>query len=142
MLRDFEGAGRKWLPRGDARAGPRGRYRGSSGPIMDPAESAPAPVLASYQRKALRGLANPLRPIVHVGEAGVSDPVLRALDEALLAHELVKVRLLAPEDKKATAQAIADKSGAALCGLVGHTVILYRPNPEDPRIELPERRTD
>ena len=110
--------------------------------MMDPAESAPAPVLASYQRKALRGLANPLRPIVHVGEAGVSDPVLRALDEALLAHELVKVRLLAPEDKKATAQAIADKSGAALCGLVGHTVILYRPNPEDPRIELPERRTD
>jgi RNA-binding protein len=109
---------------------------------MDPAESAPAPVLASYQRKVLRGLANPLRPIVHVGEAGVSDQVLRALDEALLAHELVKVRLLAPEDKKATAQAIADKSGAALCGLVGHTVILYRPNPEDPRIELPERRTD
>jgi len=109
---------------------------------MDPAKSAPAPVLESYQRKALRGLANPLRPIVHVGEAGVSDPVLRALDEALLAHELVKVRLLAPEDKKATAQAIADKSGAALCGLVGHTVILYRPNPEDPRIELPERRTD
>ena len=109
---------------------------------MDPAKSAPAPVLASYQRKALRGLANPLRPIVHVGEAGVSDPVLRALDEALLAHELVKVRLLAPEDKKATAQAIADQSGAALCGLVGHTVILYRPNPEDPRIELPERRTD
>ena len=109
---------------------------------MNPAESAPAPVLASYQRKALRGLANPLRPIVHVGEAGVSDQVLRALDEALLAHELVKVRLLAPEDKKATAQAIADKSGAALCGLVGHTVILYRPNPEDPRIELPKRRTD
>ncbi len=109
---------------------------------MDPnsAKPAPAPTLASYQRKALRGLANPLRPIVHVGEAGVSDQVLRALDEALLAHELVKVRLLAPEDKKATAQAIADKSGAALCGLVGHTVILYRPHPEDPRIELPERQ--
>jgi RNA-binding protein YhbY len=34
---------------------------------------------------------------------------------------------------------IADKSGAALCGLVGHTVILYRPHPEDPRIELPKR---
>jgi len=104
-------------------------------------ESAAAPVLASYQRKALRGLANPLRPIVHVGEAGVSDSVLRALDQALLAHELVKVRLFAPDDKKATARAIADKSGAALCGLVGHTVILYRPHPENPRIELPERQT-
>ncbi len=97
------------------------------------------PELASHQRKALRGLANPLRPIVHVGEAGLSDAVLRALDEALLAHELVKVRLLAPEDKKAMASEIAERSGAALCGLVGHTVILYRPHPDDPRIELPER---
>jgi RNA-binding protein len=102
-------------------------------------ENLRAPDLASYQRKALRGLANPLRPIVHVGEAGISDAVLRALDEALLTHELVKVRLFAPEDKKATAREIADKSGAALCGLVGHTVILYRPHPETPSIQLPER---
>jgi RNA-binding protein len=105
--------------------------------VPNSAESAAAPTLTSYQRKALRGLANPLRAIVHVGGAGVSDPVLRALDEALLAHELVKVRLFAPDDKKATARAIAEKSGAALCGLVGHTVILYRPNPENSRIELP-----
>jgi len=103
-------------------------------------ESAGAPTLSSFQRKALRGLANPLRPIVHVGEAGVSDAVLRAIDQALLAHELVKVRLLAPEDKKATAHEIAAKCGAVLCGLVGHTVILYRRNPENPRIELPERQ--
>jgi len=103
-------------------------------------ESAAAPTLSSFQRKALRGLANPLRPIVHVGEAGVSDAVLRALDQALLDHELVKVRLLAPDDKKATARALAEKCGAVLCGLVGHTVILYRRNPENPRIELPERQ--
>jgi RNA-binding protein len=102
-------------------------------------ESPPALELAGYQRRALRGLANPLRPVVQVGEAGISDAVLRALDEALLAHELVKVRLFAPENKKAAARLIADKSGAALCGLVGHTVILYRPNPENPRIRLPER---
>jgi len=107
--------------------------------VSNSPKSPPTPELASYQRKALRGLANPLRPIIHVGEAGVSDAVLRALDEALLVHELVKVRLYAPENKKATARVIADKSGAALCGLVGHTVILYRPNPENPQIELPER---
>jgi RNA-binding protein len=107
--------------------------------VSNSPKSPRAPELASYQRKALRGLANPLRPIIHIGEAGVSDAVLRALDEALLAHELVKVRLFAPEDKKATARLIAEETGAALCGLVGHTVILYRPNPESPRIELPER---
>ncbi len=104
-----------------------------------PPDPPPAPDLASFQRKALRGLANPLRPIVHVGEAGISEAVLRALDDALVHHELVKVRLHAPDDKRATAQAIADASRAALCGVVGHTVIIYRPNPENPRIELPKR---
>lgn len=98
-----------------------------------------APELAGFQRKALRGLANPLRPIVHIGEAGISDAVLCALDDALLRHELVKVRLHAPDDKRAEARTIADASRAALCGVVGHTVILYRPNPENPRIELPTR---
>jgi RNA-binding protein len=104
-----------------------------------PPDSPPAPELASFQRKALRGLANPLRPIVHVGEAGISQSVLRALDQALVRHELVKVRLHAPDDKWADARAIADASRAALCGVVGHTVILYRPHPENPRIELPTR---
>ncbi len=104
-----------------------------------PPDAPPAPELASFQRKALRGLANPLRPIVHVGEAGISEAVLRALDAALVRHELVKVRFHAPDDKWAEARAIADASRAALCGVVGHTVILYRPNPENPRIEPPTR---
>jgi RNA-binding protein len=104
-----------------------------------PPDSPPAPELASFQRKALRGLANPLRPIVHVGEAGISQSALRALDQALVRHELVKVRLHAPDDKWADARAIADASRAALCGVVGHTVILYRPHPANPRIELPTR---
>jgi RNA-binding protein len=60
------------------------------------------------------------------------------LDNALDGHELVKVKLQQPADKKAEARLLAEKSGAELCGLVGHTVILYRRRPEDPRIELPE----
>ena len=71
--------------------------------------------------------------------AEVRDGVLGALDRALEDHELVKVRLREPEDKKAAANELADRSGSELCGLVGHTVILYRPHPERPRIELPTR---
>lgn len=104
-----------------------------------PAPLVSAPELDGYQRRALRGLANPLRPMVHVGDAGLSQAVLSEIDGALLAHELVKIRLRSPEDKKSTAQAIAGACGAALCGLIGHTVILYRPNPENPRIDLPRR---
>jgi len=106
--------------------------------VTDPTPTpAAAPVLGAAQRKWLRGQAHALRPIVHVGGSGLSEAVERALDEALLDHELVKVRLLEPEDKKAAAQQLAERSGAALCGLVGHTVILYRPHPEEPKLVLP-----
>jgi RNA-binding protein len=93
-----------------------------------------APVLTGRQRKALRGRAHRLEPIVQVGREGVTDAVMRAVDETLATHELVKVRLHEPEDKKADAAALAEGTRSALCGLVGHTVILYRPHPERPRI--------
>ncbi len=102
-------------------------------------ERPPPPELDGAQRRHLRGLAHALRPIVFVGEGGLSDALLRALDEALAAHELVKVRLRQPEDKKETARRLAESTSAALCGVVGHTVVLYRPDPESPRIELPRR---
>lgn len=98
-----------------------------------------APQLQGHQRKHLRGLAHPLKALVHVGEGGLSEGVLAAVDRALLDHELIKVRLHEPEDKKASARALAEASGSALCGVVGHTVILYRPHPDEPRIELPRR---
>ena len=100
---------------------------------MSDARSVP-PVLTGSQRKALRGRAHRLEPIVQVGREGVTESVLRAVDETLTTHELVKVRLHEPEDKKADAAALAEGTRAALCGLVGHTVILYRPHPERPRI--------
>lgn len=101
-------------------------------------EDAPPTALTGRQRRYLRGLANPQRALVHVGEAGVSDAVVRALDEALEGHELVKVKLHQPADKKADAQTLAEKSGGELCGLVGHTAILYRRHPERPKIEFPD----
>ena len=95
--------------------------------------------LAGYQRRFLRGLANPMKPVVMVGEAGITDAVLNALDRALQDHELVKVRLREIEDRKQAALSLAERSGSELCGVVGRTVILYRADPETPRIELPTR---
>jgi RNA-binding protein len=93
--------------------------------------------LTSRQRRHLKGLAQRLEPAVRVGDAGVTDAVVRALDEALRDHELVKVRMRQPEDKKAMAARLAAATGATLLGLVGHTVVLYRANPDEPVIELP-----
>ncbi len=104
-------------------------------------ESATGPPgsLEGFQRKHLRKLAHALKPVVHVGAAGIRPSLLDALADALEQHELVKVRLHEPEDKKALARSLARESGAELCGLVGHTAILYRAHPSDPRIELPVR---
>ena len=103
-------------------------------------ESKPsAHALAGFQRRHLRKLAHERKPLVHVGDAGVSEAVGRALDDALDQHELVKVKLHQPANKKETAQQLAERTGAELCGLVGHMVILYRQHPEKPVIELPDR---
>ena len=104
---------------------------------MSPDPPAAPPDLTGQQRKWLRGRAHALKPIVHVGEAGLSDAVLAAADAALGDHELVKVRLHDPADKKAAARQLAEATHAALCGLVGHTVILYRPRADGPRLEVP-----
>ena len=98
----------------------------------------PAGPLTGQQRKRLRGLAHPLKALVHVGEGGVSKGVLAATSNALEQHELIKVRLRQPEDKKATASQLAAATGSHLCGVVGHTVILYRQHPENPKIALSE----
>lgn len=96
--------------------------------------------LAGFQRKYLRGLAHSYKPLVQVGQSGITESVVKAVDSALIDHELIKVRLQRPEDKKSAAQEIADKTGSELLGLVGHTLILYRRNQDEPKIELPSRR--
>ena len=92
--------------------------------------------LSPRHRRKLRALAHALKPTVLIGQGGLSDGVKQAIDAALLDHELIKVQMRQPEDKNAMANALADATGSALCGLVGHVLILYRPHPKDPRIVL------
>jgi RNA-binding protein YhbY len=60
----------------------------------------------------------------------VNPAVVRAVNGALRDHELIKVRLYEPENKEAMAAEIAQATRSALCGLIGHTLILYRPRPK------------
>jgi RNA-binding protein len=95
--------------------------------------------LKGFQRRFLCAQANPLQPLVQAGEDGASAGVIGAIDAALRDHELIKVRMRSPTDKHALAESLAERSGAELVGVVGHTVILYRRNTERPRIRVPER---
>ena len=128
-------AERPGVKRANARVAAMTRW-GDAGAMPAP------PELSGLQRRFLRARANPLRALVQVGDAGVSPGVLQAIDAALEDHELVKVRLRQPEDKKRLAAELAKATSSALCGLVGHTVILYRPHPETPKIEVPSRQQD
>ena len=96
--------------------------------------SKPALELTAQRRRQLRADAHALEPIVQVGHGGVSEAVVRAVSRALYDHELIKVKLHEPEDKQAMADLLAQETRSTLCGLVGHTVILFRPKPKQPGV--------
>ena len=98
--------------------------------------------LSSYQRKYLRGLAHGMKPIVLVGQKGLTASLVDALEEALVSHELVKVKFIDEKDKAFKNQVIetlTKSTAAELVGLIGHTAILFRPHPdpEKRRISIP-----
>lgn len=96
-------------------------------------------MLTPRQRAHLRGLANREPVIAQVGKSGVTDAVVRQLDEALTARELVKLKVLrgAPQTPDEAAERLAAALGAQLVQVLGRVVTLYRPHPEEPRIALP-----
>lgn len=99
-------------------------------------------MLTSNQRAYLRGLANGLDPILHMGKGGLSDAMIRQADDALTARELLKGKALetAPISAIETAQAIAEAVGAEVVQVVGRTFVLYRRNEKEPQIQLPKQR--
>jgi RNA-binding protein len=112
------------------------RQRPSRGDALDWAAKAE---LLGFQKRFLRSRAQSLDPVVWVGDDGLSPGVVHALEQALAAHELVKVRMRGQADKRAAAAELARAADATLIHLIGHTVVLYRANPDDPKIELPTR---
>ncbi len=95
--------------------------------------------MTSKQRAYLRGLANTLEPIVHVGKGGMADTIVKQADDALTARELIKGKVLetAPETAREAAEALAAATNAAVVQVIGRTFVLYRPAPEEPKIVLP-----
>ena len=95
--------------------------------------------MTSKQRAYLRGLANTLEPIVHVGKSGMADTIVKQADDALTARELIKGKVLetAPETAREAAEALAAATNAAVVQVIGRTFVLYRPAPEEPKIVLP-----
>jgi RNA-binding protein len=95
--------------------------------------------LAPAQKRYLRSLAHDLKPVILIGAKGVTPAVLAELEIALEHHELVKLKVAAPDrdERDAWVEAIAKASGAALVQRVGNIATVFRGRRKDPGIVLP-----
>ncbi len=74
-----------------------------------------------------------------VGQHGLKDSIFVEIDGALTAHELIKIKLAA-EDREERAQwieAIRTRTAAEVVQRIGHVAVLFRRNPDKPKITLP-----
>jgi RNA-binding protein len=89
--------------------------------------------LTPKQRQALKGRAHALPATVLLGNQGLTAAVVKEIDRALAAHELIKVRV--PGDERETRDAIyrevAERLNAARVQSIGKLLVFYRPLPED-----------
>lgn len=102
----------------------RGPAAGVNSPAMDP--------LSPSARRDLRAKAHHLEPVVTVGQHGLTPQVLHEIDLALIAHELVKVKVLG-DDRDVRESMLAEVTKALDCAPVQHVgkiLVLWRPNPE------------
>jgi len=90
-------------------------------------------LLTPRERADLKAKAHALESVVQVGQAGLSDALVAEVDRALLAHELIKVKLGGAdrEVRASLTQELCARTGAAEVQLVGRIVVLWRPKPKD-----------
>src|SRR5206468_6036939 len=88
-------------------------------------------------RRALRGHGHAMSPIVQVGKLGVTDALLKQVNQALADHELIKVKVggECPVDRHEVADRLDREPGVDLVQLVGRVILLYKRHPQKPRYE-------
>ncbi len=95
--------------------------------------------LTGKQKRFLRGRGHHIKPLVHIGKQGLAPAQIEQVEECLLAHELIKVKVLesSPMDRNECAQAISQATGAMMAQEIGRTLLIYRPHPSEPELQLP-----
>lgn len=98
--------------------------------------------MTGKERAALRSEAHHLSVQVHIGHAGLTDTVIRSIDDVLRTRELVKLQVAKAGSlsAKEAVQQVAETLGAEVVQVIGRTFTVYRENPELPRAELPPWR--
>jgi RNA-binding protein len=95
--------------------------------------------LSSSQVRYLRSLAHDLSPVILLGNKGATEAVVKELDLALDIHELVKVKLSGgdKDERQAQIDVLVGGTRAEKIHQIGHVVVLFRRNDDEPKIALP-----
>lgn len=96
--------------------------------------------LSNKQKQFLKSLAHPLKPVVLLGQHGLTEGVMAEIETALAHHELIKVKVATEnrEQKVLIMDTIAKEAKAIKVQSIGHILVLYRPS-EDKKITLPKK---
>lgn len=84
--------------------------------------------MTSKERAHFRSLANNMQPIFQIGKNGVNDNLIKQVDDALEARELIKINVLetSGEDIREVAHSIASDVNAEVIQVIGNKFVLYR----------------
>ena len=95
-------------------------------------------MLNSRQRAQLRGMANGYETIFQVGKGGISDQLIKQVEEALEKRELIKLTVLetSPEGVRFCADEVAKRSGSDVVQVIGRKFILYKESKNNNSIKL------
>lgn len=84
--------------------------------------------------KSLISKSHPLKPVVTIGPQGLKPTIHNEIEAALLAHELIKIRIHGQDraEKRALISHIADVHQAHVVQTIGHILVLYKTAPKPP----------
>ena len=87
-------------------------------------------MLSPAERKELKARAHDLNPVVMIGAKGLTDEVVKEIDLALKAHELIKIRApsLDRNAREVAFQALCERTGAEGVQHIGKVFVIYRKN--------------
>ena len=98
-------------------------------------------MITSKQRAYLRGLANGYETLFQVGKSGVTDTLIKQIEDALKARELIKISVLqnCMEDTRAMAEVLAERTRSQVVQVIGRKIVLYREGKDEKKkIVLPK----
>jgi RNA-binding protein len=90
--------------------------------------------LSNEFKSKLKKLAHELKPVVLVGQKGITDTLLQAVDNALEDHELIKIKFIDFKDEKIDlTDKIIQATNSILVNIIGNIAIIYRENSKLPK---------